>query len=118
MELSIAATLALGGVAFFADLVSSIAGSGGLLTLPALPWAGLPPLSFLATNKLQSAMGTLSSVTNFRRHGYLYIADDGILRFDAGHAVLTALIERTVDARHYSVAGVVGRVFFIRAKNG
>ena len=66
--------LALGGVAFFADLVSSIAGSGGLLTLPALPWVGLPPLSFLATNKLQSAMGTLSSVTNFRRHGYLYIA--------------------------------------------
>jgi uncharacterized membrane protein YfcA len=55
-------------------LVSSIAGSGGLLTLPALLWAGLPPLSALATNKLQSAMGTLSSVTNFRRHGYLHIA--------------------------------------------
>ena len=46
------------------------------------------------------------------------IADDGILRFDAGHAVRTALIERTVDARHSSVAGVVGRVFFMRAKNG
>ena len=74
MELSITATLALVGVAFFAGLVSSIAGSGGLLTLPALLWAGLPPLSALATNKLQSAMGTLSSVTNFRRHGYLHIA--------------------------------------------
>ena len=71
MELSITATLALVGVAFFAGLVSSIAGSGGLLTLPALLWAGLPPLSALATNKLQSAMGTLSSVSNFRRHGYL-----------------------------------------------
>ena len=41
MELSITATLALVGVAFFAGLVSSIAGSGGLLTLPALLWAGL-----------------------------------------------------------------------------
>ena len=74
MDLSITAILALVGVAFFAGLVSSIVGSGGLLTLPALLWAGLPPLSALATNKLQSAMGTLSSVTNFRRHGYLQIA--------------------------------------------
>ena len=51
MELSITATLALVGVVFFAGLVSSIAGSGGLLTLPALLWVGLPPLSALATNK-------------------------------------------------------------------
>ena len=58
---------------FFAGLISSIAGSGGILTLPALLWAGLPPLNALATNKVQSSLGTLSSAWNFFRKGHLDI---------------------------------------------
>ncbi len=62
---------ALVGVAFAAGLISSMAGAGGLLTLPLLLWAGLPPLAALATNKVQSAMGTLSSSWNFFRRGHI-----------------------------------------------
>ena len=73
MDLSTVTQASLIGVAFFAGLLSSIAGSGGILTLPALLWAGLPPLSALATNKVQSSIGTLSSAWNFFRQGHIDI---------------------------------------------
>jgi len=58
-------------VAFCAGLVSSMAGAGGLITLPALLWAGLPPLVALGSNKVQSALGTLVSTAKFVRSGHL-----------------------------------------------
>ena len=58
-------------VAFIAGFVSSIAGAGGLIVLPVLLWAGVPPLNALATNKFQSVFGTLSSTLNFFRKGHL-----------------------------------------------
>lgn len=73
MEISTIIQFILVFIAFFAGLISSIAGSGGLLTLPALLWAGLPPLNALATNKVQSSIGTLSSAWNFFRKGHLDI---------------------------------------------
>ena len=73
MEIALNTQIILIGVAFFAGLISSIAGSGGILTLPALLWAGLPPLNALATNKVQSSLGTLSSAWNFFRKGHLDI---------------------------------------------
>lgn len=73
MEITVFAYIFLLVLAFFAGLVSSIAGSGGLLTLPALLWFGLPPLNALATNKVQSSLGTLSSAWNFFRQGHLDI---------------------------------------------
>ena len=63
----------LAAVAFFAGLIPSIAGSGGILTLPALLWVGLSPLTALATNKAQSTVGTLSSTWNFFRRGHLEV---------------------------------------------
>jgi uncharacterized membrane protein YfcA len=48
-------------VAILAGFIDSIAGGGGLLTLPALLLVQVPPLSALATNKLQSSFGTLTS---------------------------------------------------------
>lgn len=97
MELSITATLALVGVAFFAGLVSSIAGSGGLLTLPALLWAS--PALRAGHQQVAKCHGYVEfgdqfqapRLSPYRTAGT--IADDGILRFDAGHAVRTALIE-------------------------
>jgi len=73
MELSLLTQMALVAVVFFAGLISSIAGSGGMLTLPALLWVGLAPLTALATNKVQSSVGTLSSTWNFFRKGHLKI---------------------------------------------
>ncbi|MDG1078688.1 MAG: TSUP family transporter [Porticoccaceae bacterium] len=73
MDLSVVTQVSLVSLAFFAGLISSIAGSGGILTLPALLWAGLPPLNALATNKVQSSIGTLSSAWNFFRNGHIDI---------------------------------------------
>jgi uncharacterized membrane protein YfcA len=57
--------LFLGG--FFAGFVDSIAGGGGLISLPVLLFVGLPPQVALGTNKLQGAFGTLSSSYNYIR---------------------------------------------------
>ena len=61
--------LALAG--FLAGLIDSMAGGGGLITLPALLAAGIPPLQAVGTNKLQSAVGTGSSVWAFSRRGHV-----------------------------------------------
>lgn len=52
---------------FLAGLVDSIAGGGGLISLPAYVAAGLPMHSALATNKFSSAWGTLFSTANYLR---------------------------------------------------
>lgn len=54
-------------VAIVAGFIDSLAGGGGLLTLPALLAVGLPPASALATNKLQSCGGSFSASLYFVR---------------------------------------------------
>jgi uncharacterized membrane protein YfcA len=61
------ATLAL--VALVAGMVDAIAGGGGLLTVPALLAAGLPPHLALGTNKGQSTFGTFAALVRFARAG-------------------------------------------------
>ena len=48
-----------------AGFVDAIAGGGGLITLPALLAAGLPPHLALGTNKLQSSFGSLSAALHY-----------------------------------------------------
>lgn len=55
--------------AFFAGCVDAIAGGGGLITVPAMLLAGLPPVTALATNKLQGTFGVLSATLTFWRAG-------------------------------------------------
>ena len=55
---------------FLAGLVDSIAGGGGLISLPAFLLAGLPPHNALATNKLSSSIGTTASTVRYCKHGY------------------------------------------------
>jgi hypothetical protein len=61
-------------IAAVAGMIDSIAGGGGLLALPALLWAGLPPIQALATNKLQGTFGTLTASWNFVRRGEIDLA--------------------------------------------
>jgi uncharacterized protein len=56
-------------LALSAGLVDAIAGGGGLITVPALLWAGLAPVEALATNKAQGVFGTLASTAHFVRRG-------------------------------------------------
>jgi uncharacterized protein len=55
--------------AFFAGTVDAIAGGGGLITLPALLAAGLPPHLALGTNKGQSVWGSGAALVAFWRAG-------------------------------------------------
>jgi len=57
-----------GGMAGFVD---SIAGGGGIITLPALLAAGIPPHQALATNKLQSSFGSFTATLNYARLGLM-----------------------------------------------
>ena len=57
----------LAGASLFAGTVDAIAGGGGLVTLPALLAAGLPPHLALGTNKGQSVWGSGSSLVAFWR---------------------------------------------------
>ncbi len=54
---------------FLAGLVDSIGGGGGLISLPAYLFAGLPPHMAIATNKLSSACGTSLATARFIRRG-------------------------------------------------
>ncbi|MBF0379222.1 MAG: TSUP family transporter [Desulfamplus sp.] len=62
----------------FAGLVDSIAGGGGLISVPALLFAGLPPQLALGTNKLQGTFGSLSAAYNYVRKGQASLKDSGI----------------------------------------
>lgn len=58
-------------VAIVAGFVDSIAGGGGILVMPALLWAGVPPIVALGTNKLQSVFGTGMALANYWRSGLI-----------------------------------------------
>lgn len=57
----------LGLAALLAGLVDAVAGGGGLITMPALLSAGLPPHAALATNKGQSVFGSTGALLRFWR---------------------------------------------------
>lgn len=61
--------------AFVAGLIDSIAGGGGLITLPALLSAGLPPQMALGTNKLQGSFGSGSAMLHFVRAGEVQLGE-------------------------------------------
>ena len=60
---------ALTAVAVLTGFIDSIAGGGGLIMMPALLFAGVPPINALATNKLQSMFGTATAFANYARKG-------------------------------------------------
>ena len=73
--------LILFAVATLAGCIDAIAGGGGLLTIPALLWAGLPPIQALATNKLQSSFGSFTATWTYTRQGLLNPSDHRLAIF-------------------------------------
>lgn len=61
--------LLLFGIALVAGCIDAMAGGGGLITVPALLWAGLPPVQALATNKAQAVFGSFAATVRFLRAG-------------------------------------------------
>lgn len=56
---------------FLAGFVDSIAGGGGLISLPAYIIAGVPAHFAIGTNKLSSTLGTSISTWRYLKQGYL-----------------------------------------------
>jgi hypothetical protein len=61
--------LLLSGMSFLAGLIDAVAGGGGLILLPSLLVAGIPPQMVLGTNKFASMLGTMTALMNFVRSG-------------------------------------------------
>lgn len=57
--------------AFAAGFVDSIAGGGGLITIPALLLAGFSPVEALGTNKLQGMFGSGSATIHYASKGHV-----------------------------------------------
>ncbi len=71
MILSVETIAFLMAAATIAGLIDSMAGGGGLITLPALMAAGIPPVGAVATNKLQSSIGTFGACVAYARAGHM-----------------------------------------------
>lgn len=84
---------------FLAGLIDSIAGGGGLISLPAYMIAGLPAHAALGTNKLSSAIGAAVATVRMARGGYiiLRLAVPAVVGALAGSAVGAHLALLTPD---------------------
>ena len=71
MTLTLLHFLIICPLVFTAGFVDSIAGGGGLISLPAYLISGLPVHTSIATNKLSSSMGTLISTVRYAKSGYV-----------------------------------------------
>lgn len=95
MDLSLIAGLVAAATA--AGFVDSIAGGGGLITVPVLMLAGMTPEQALATNKLQGSFGAATAAVSYARSGLVDLRRQlptAALAFaagGAGAALVTAL---------------------------
>ena len=75
MELELWQFVVLFAAAFFGGFIDSIAGGGGLISLPALLAVGVPPHVAIATNRFQGSFGSFTAALNFIRKGYVDAAE-------------------------------------------
>ena len=96
--------LALTATAVLTGFIDAIAGGGGLIMMPALLSAGVPPINALATNKLQSMFGTSVACSNYARKGLVDWRANvlTVLLVFAG-ATLGVVVVQTIDTKALSL---------------
>ena len=84
----------LTAVAVLTGAIDAVAGGGGLIMMPTLLWAGLPPHLMLGTNKLQSLAGTVMACRNYVRSGQVDVRANlpGVVIALAGAALGSAVV--------------------------
>lgn len=105
MSLDPLVLLALAGAGMLAGFVDAIAGGGGLIALPALLAAGVPPIAALGTNKVQSVIGTGAAALTYWRGGFVSLKALAVaipVTFAASFA--GAFVVKQVDTSVLSVA--------------
>lgn len=108
--------------AFAAGFIDSIAGGGGLITVPALMLAGIPPAQALATNKVQGAFGAATAAISYGRSGLVDLrkqlpaAGVAFVGGLAGALLVTAI--PTEALRYILPAVLIGIAAFFALKPG
>jgi uncharacterized protein len=81
-----------------AGLIDSMAGGGGLITIPVLLGMGMPPQTALGTNKLQGTFGSGSAMLHFARAGAVNLRDCAAgVAWTAVGAALGTMAVQTLD---------------------
>jgi len=97
--------LALTGAGMLAGFVDAIAGGGGLIALPALLAAGVPPIAALGTNKVQSVSGTAAAALTYWRGGYVSLKALAVaIPATLAAAFVGAFVVKQIDVSILSVA--------------
>ena len=68
-ELDLYLILGLFAFGFLAAFIDSVVGGGGLISIPALLFFGLPPLTAIASNKIAASMGAVVGFSTYIRAG-------------------------------------------------
>ena len=68
MELSLSVILFCAFAFLIAGFVDAVAGGGGLISMPALLLAGVPPHMALGSGKFATTLGSLTALWSFARH--------------------------------------------------
>lgn len=109
-------------VAFVAGFVDSIAGGGALIALPALLLAGAPPVTALATNKLQGVFGAASASVHYARAGQVDLRQviwPAVAAYGAGVAGALLAAQVPVEAIRWGLPVVlIGIALFFALKPG
>lgn len=79
-----------------AGWVDSIAGGGGLITIPVLLATGMPPQLVLGTNKFQASFGSFTAAWHYTRHGVVTLRETlpGIVLTFLGAIVGTLAVQQ------------------------
>ncbi len=120
MEIEILLLLAMVGMA--AGFVDAIAGGGGLIALPILISVGLHPVAAMATNKMQSIIGTATASFTYWRKGLINLRSlIFAIIFTFAGSFLGAYIVKQIDASALMlavpIALIVIALYFLFAPN-
>jgi uncharacterized membrane protein YfcA len=122
MEFGIEIFILLFIVGLLAGTMDTIAGGGGLLTLPALLSVGITPIEALGTNKLQSVFGTFTASIYFFKKKFIDFSSMKLMIFMAffgsslGAFSLT-LIDSSILKKIIPLLLILIGVYFLFTKN-
>ncbi len=110
------------GTGLVAGFVDSVAGGGGLITLPVLMNLGIDPKFALGTNKLQASFGSGSATWHYARAGTVSLSDCklGFAITFIGAALGTLLVQRLPKdflVRAIPILLIVVAVYFLLKPN-
>ena len=96
MELTIGSYIILIAASLIGGFVDSIAGGGGIITVPVLMSVGMPVPLALGTNKLQAAFGSFTASVNYIRKDLADLKDtlEGIAFTAVGACIGTYTVQR------------------------